>query len=272
MISSIGASQSIINTSSNEQHSASSQGVLTDFTHTVFVEYATTTWCPNCPIASAALYKTYEPGSYPFYYVSLVSDMNQNARNRSWFGYFNVVIPSIYIDGGCDFYIGHEGTVNATAAVYSDMIEDMGARTDVRDIDVETTVSWDGNAVMTIVVTVTNNENSYYFGFLKSYVTEIESRWHDFSGNPFHFGFLDFAINKPIFLRPQSSKTITVQWDGKVDHDGLTFEDITQDNIMVQSAIFQWIPHLTKGYDELPEFTQRFLGFYLDQMSAALPQ
>lgn len=270
--SSFTISQSVPITGVMEQSKASPQDILTDFTHTVFAEYATTTWCPNCPTASEALFKVYETGSYPFYFVSLVSDMNPNARNRTWYGYFNVVIPSVYFDGGYDFYIGHEGSVNATAAVYSGMIEEEASRTDVNDIDVETTVTWNGNAAMTIVITITNNEQRPYLGVLKSYVTEIESRWHNSEGNPYHFGFLDFAFNKPIFLGSQASKTITVQWDGNTDHDGLVFGDITKDNILVQTAVFHWIPHLTKGYDELPEFTQRFLGFFLDQSTAAFPQ
>jgi hypothetical protein len=260
------------NISSIEQYPLIPKTSLTEFTHTVFAEYATTTWCPNCPYASEALYNIYETGSYPFNYVTLISDMNPNAKDRSWFGYFNVVIPSVYFDGGFDFFIGKAGSVNATSEAYADIIEESGLRTDAKNIDLETVVSWNGNAQMTIDITVTNNENSFYVGFIKSYVTEIQSRWKDFSGKPYHFGFLDFALNKPIIIGPQESKTITVQWDGNEDHNGLTFGDIEQDNIMVQSAVFHWVPHLTKGYDELPDYTQRFLGFYADESCAAFPK
>ena len=38
----------------------------TDFTHTVFVEECTATWCPKCPFAAEALYSIYQSGDYPF--------------------------------------------------------------------------------------------------------------------------------------------------------------------------------------------------------------
>jgi hypothetical protein len=270
IISSIGLSQGVEQRTATDQTDI--QASITEFTHTVLAEYATTTWCPNCPYASEALYELYSTENLPFLYVTLISDVNQNARDRSWYGYFNIVIPSVYFDGGVDFFIGNAGSAHATADVYRDIINEMGSRTDVKDIDIETSVSWNGNAKMTIDVTVENNENSLYLGFLKTYVTEIESRWNDYSGNPYHYGFLDFAINQPILLRPYQTKTITVQWDGAMDHGGLSFEDISQDNIVVQSAVFHWIPHLTKGYDEIPQYTQRYLGFYLDQATIAIPE
>jgi len=270
LLSSIGVSQEIGPRESTNQKDAETS--ISDPTHTVFAEYATTTWCPNCPYASEALYEIYNTESFPFLYVTLISDVNPNARNRSWFGYFNVVIPSVYFDGGIDFYIGNAGSVHSTANAYSDIIQELGMRSDVKDIDIETSVVWDGNAKMTIEVTVVNNENGLYIGFLKTYITEIESRWNDFSGNPYHYGFLDFAINQPIVLRPHQTKKISVQWNGAMDHNGITFEDISQDNIVVQSAVFNWLPHLTKGYDELPQYTQRYLGFYLDQACMATPE
>ena len=272
IVSFIGVSQAVENIPSSQKSFSNKQTTLSGFTHTVFAEYAATTWCPNCPIAAAAIYKVDAEESNPFSYVTLVVDTNPNARNRSWFGYFNMVIPSVYFDGGFKYIIGREETVNETADAYFDLIEEIGMRTDIKNIDLETAVSWEGNAEMSIAVTVTNNEDSFYLGFIKSYVTEIESRWIDYSGSPYHYAFLDFAINNFIFLKPHETKTITVQWDGKENHDGLTFEDISQDNILVQSAVFQWIPHLTKGYDELPQYTQRYLGFYLDQADGAIPE
>lgn len=38
----------------------------------VFAEYATATWCPQCPVASETLYDSYMNDNTPFYYVSLV--------------------------------------------------------------------------------------------------------------------------------------------------------------------------------------------------------
>ncbi len=44
------------------------------FTHTVFIEEGTATWCPNCPNAAEALFSMYNSSDYPFYYVALVWD------------------------------------------------------------------------------------------------------------------------------------------------------------------------------------------------------
>ena len=244
---------------------------IDDFTHSVFIEYATTTWCPNCPPASGGLFKVFESDEYDFHYVTLISDMNPNARNRSRWGYFNVAIPAVYVDGGFSNRIGSAGTVNDTAAVYEGMISESGMRSDVNDIDLDSTASWDGNAKMTITLTVTNNQNKFYIGFLKSYVTEIVSRWNDIAGDPYHYGFLDFAVNEFLFLKPGQTKEITVEWDGAADHRGITFEDITQDNIEIVSAVFHWKPHLKTGY-ESAEFTQRFLAFFVDETTATVPE
>ena len=244
------------------------QPVTNDFTHTVLAEYATTTWCPNCPQASEGLFDVYNSSEYDFHYVTLVSDVNPNAQTRSWQGYFTMAIPTVYIDGGYSNLVGSAGS--STASVYGGMIEESGMR-EVSNVDLETQVTWDGNAKMTITITVTNNQNSYYIGFLKSYVTEIVSRWNDYSGAPYHYAFLDFAVNNIVFLGPQQSKTITTEWDGSMDHNGITFADITQDNIQVVSSLFHWKPHLKTGY-ESDEVTQRFLAFYVDDTSAAVPE
>ncbi|MBS3748912.1 MAG: hypothetical protein KGY67_04345 [Candidatus Thermoplasmatota archaeon] len=257
-----------VETSLDLQKNALIKSLQNDFTHTVFAEYATTTWCPNCPPASEGLFEVYNSSEYDFHYVTLVSDVNPNAQTRSWQGYFNMAIPSVYIDGGYSNLIGSAG--GSTTTVYSGMIEESGMRV-VSDVDLETSVSWEGNAKMTITVTATNNQNSFYIGFLKTYVTEIVSRWNDYSGAPYHYGFLDFAVNNIVFLGPQQSKTVTAEWDGTSDHNGITFEDITQDNIKVVSSLFHWMPHLKTGY-ESDEVTQRFFAFYVDETSAAVPE
>jgi len=194
--------------------------------------------------------------------------MNPNAQDRSWMGYFTMAIPTVYIDGGFRNLVGTAGS--STASVYSDMIEESSSR-NVADVDIETRVNWDGNAKMTITVTATNNQNSFYLGVLRTYVTEIISRWDDYSGVPYHYAFLDFAVNKIVFIGPGQSKTITTEWDGNQDHNGITFPDITQDNIKVTSSLFNWKPHLKTGY-ESDDLTQQYLAFYVDETSAAYPE
>jgi len=73
--------------------------VTTGFTHTVFVEEVTATWCSYCPAMDNALYNIYKSGDYPWYYVALVYDMNSQAESRR--NDYNISgIPTAFFDGG----------------------------------------------------------------------------------------------------------------------------------------------------------------------------
>lgn len=245
-----------------------------DFTHTVLAEECTATWCPNCPTASEALYNVYHSGEYPFYYVSLINDMNPIAKKRNQdysFGIFKIYgFPTVYFDGGDINMVGHGGTVEATETEYRSLIEQEGQRTPKQPITLNSSVVWEGNAKLTVTITIQNEGNFPYFGRIRSYVTEIESRWNDYSGNPYHFALLDYAVNKLVLLMPGKQKTITGTFDGEEVHGNQTYEDITPDNIMVISSIFHWIPHYRIGY-ESDEFTQRYFARFADQTTAATP-
>jgi thiol-disulfide isomerase/thioredoxin len=245
-----------------------------DLTHTVFVEECTATWCPNCPFAAEALYSIYESGDYPFYYVALVHDMNPLAVDRLEDYVMNIfkgfAFPIVYFDGGDVNMVGRGSTVEETETMYREIIEEVGARAVKQPITLDSTVVWDGNAQITVTVDVTNDGNFFYLGRIRSYITEIESRWINDDGNPYHFGFLDFAINKPILILPGQAKTFTATWDGTQTHGNQTFGDITEDNIMVISTISHWIPHHRIGYDS-EEFTQHYLARYVDQATGVTP-
>ena len=247
---------------------------LEEFTHTVFAEEGTATWCPNCPFAAEALYSIYQSNDYPFYYVALVHDKNELAKDRLLDYVINlyklIAFPTVYFDGGDQNMIGRGSSVPETEAMYRDIIETVGARDVRQPIILETMVSWLGNAKIKVTVNVTNDGNFFYFGKLRSYVTEMESRWDDSNGNPYHFGFLDFAFNKLILLFPGKTKTFSVEWDGTADHGGQTYEDITEDNIMVISTVSHWIPHYRTGY-ESEDYLQKYFAFFVDQTSAATP-
>jgi thiol-disulfide isomerase/thioredoxin len=233
---------------------------LNDFTHTVFAEYASTTWCPYCPAASQDMYSIYQSGDYPLFYVSLISDMNSIAKERMrWLRVH--AIPAVYFDGG---YLNIVGAVGESA--YRLEIEESGQRTVKQPLGMNTSVTWNGNAKITVKVEITNDGNFFYLGILRSYVTEIVSRWKDNDQNPYHFGFLDFAIRKFVFIRPGKTATISKTWDGAKDHGGQTFEDITEDNILVVSTVAHWLPHIEQNDDD-----KDFLAFYVDQTSAATP-
>ncbi|MGF3554679.1 MAG: hypothetical protein ACQXXF_05340 [Thermoplasmatota archaeon] len=245
-----------------------------DFTHTVFAEESTASWCPNCPYAAEALHNIYESGDYPFYYVTLVDDKTTVAKNRDRdfsFGIYKIyAFPTVYFDGGDTNFVGRENTVALTEIQYRNLIEQEGQRTPKQPITMESLVIWEGDAKLTITVNITNTGNLPYFGKIRSYVTEIVSRWNDHSGDPYHFALLDFAINQMILLKPKKTKTITASFDGKINHGNQTYPDITSDNIMVISTISHWIPHYRIGYNVEP-YLQRYFAFFVDQTTAATP-
>jgi len=122
---------------------------------------------------------------------------------------------------------------------YRNAIQQCGNR-DVPDIDVDVNVQWKGNAILKISVTVQNNEPEDYNGYLRVYIVEIESRWNDASGNPYHFGVLYIPIEKSLAMpRAQvkplgDSYTFTRTWIGAL----YGFGDVTQDNVMVIASVF----------------------------------
>ena len=246
----------------------------TNFTHTVLAEECTATWCPNCPIAAEALYNVYNSGEYDFYYISLVNDMNTIAKKRNQdysFGIFKIYgFPTVYLNGGNTNMVGHEGSVEATEEEYQKLIEQEGQRTPKQPITMDSSIVWEGNAKLTVTITITNEGSLPYFGKIRSYVTEIESRWLDYSGNPYHYAFLDYAVNKYVLLMPGKEKTITGIFDGNEQHGNHTYGDITSENIMVISSVFHWIPQYRIGY-ESDDFTQRYFARVADQTTAATP-
>jgi thiol-disulfide isomerase/thioredoxin len=244
------------------------------FTHTVFCELQAATWCPSCPTAVPALNNIYKSHNYQFYYVSLVTDMNPIAKDRALDYLSNLIptymaLPSVYFDGGDKNMAGRLNTVNATAAAYTQIIEDVGNRSVTVPIELSSEIVWLGEGKITVVVTIKNNGDKPYLGKVRSYITEIVSRWKDSKGYFFDFGFLDFAINKLIYISAGETKNISEQWDATQAH-GQNFGEISKANILVISTISHWMPHYRTGYEsELG--VQKYFAHYVDQTTAATP-
>jgi hypothetical protein len=234
------------------------------FTHTVFIEEGTATWCPNCPNAAEALYSIYNSSDYPFYYIALVYDRSSVASQRFWGHYHGMAFPTIFLDGGNSSVVGSASTVPQTETLYRPAIVDAGARV-VHPLEMTTNVTGQGNAKLDITVTVKNTGTKTYFGFLRSYVTEIESRWIAENGHPYHFALLDYAIKKLVILSPQKTQTYTVTFDGAAKHGNLTFPDIADDNIMVISTVCSLQPHIIAK----EQYIGQHISFYVDQAVAA---
>jgi hypothetical protein len=129
-----------------------------NFTHTVFVEEGTDTWCPYCPAMANALNNVYLSGDYPFYFVALValSGEHQESYHRlinelNLQGY-----PSAFFDGGKKILLGGVSNENT----YRSRIALCGLQ-DVHELDFTVSLEWMGNGELEIDISITNNEEFF---------------------------------------------------------------------------------------------------------------
>ncbi|RKY01405.1 MAG: hypothetical protein DRP55_04330 [Spirochaetes bacterium] len=231
-----------------------------DFTHTVFVEYTTATWCPYCKYAHVALKDVYDGGEYPFYYVSLIIDKNSRAYSRAVDDYNIYYIPTVFFDGGYSVYVGAD---TSTADIYRNLIEESGAR-GVASVTPSISATWMGNSSIKIDVVVESGEVLPYDGYVRVYVAEIVSSlgWKDTGGEPYTFAFLDFAVNEQIHIEGMQTWNKTVVWDGG------EFGELSPENIMVMAVIFNGEKH--QGYTVPPDGSP-FDAYYVDNAVASVP-
>ncbi len=123
-----------------------------DFTHTVFCEEGTATWCGYCPEAAEALESIYNSNDYPFYFVALISNKNDIAEDRLFQDYNIYGYPTCYIDGGYKVVVGAQ-----SESTFRNRIESCGKR-DVHELDLSISVEWNGSGILDINVEITNNE------------------------------------------------------------------------------------------------------------------
>lgn len=135
-----------------------------NFTHTVFVEEGTATWCRYCPAMASALLGVYESKLYPFYYVSLIDDKSPDAPVRLRTDYNIYGFPSAFFDGGYKVYVGGD----SNQGQYKTRIKQCGKR-DVQELNLTLAVDYIGSGDLKINVSITNNEQ------IKAPIIEIEN-------------------------------------------------------------------------------------------------
>jgi thiol-disulfide isomerase/thioredoxin len=123
-----------------------------DFTHTVFCEIGTASWCPSCPAMASEVKKVYESGEYPFFFIEMVTDMSSQASTRMG-DYSLKWLPTGFYDGGLEVVIGGGFGSN----YHKNIIEQSGKR-DVHDLDLTLQADAVGNDGVAISISITNNE------------------------------------------------------------------------------------------------------------------
>ncbi len=221
-----------------------------EFIHTVLVEEASYTDCYYCPMVANILYDLYSSGNYNFYYVTLIKTV-EKAISRLDNEYNLFGLPTVFVDGGYKVLLGglHE------KSEYAQAIRDAEAR-NVPKVRVTVNAEYDNsthNLINNIIVE--NQEDETYNGRLRVYLTEIVSRWTGPEGEPYHYGFLDYIINKEISIEANDNASFS---------DSRDTSDLDPENLMIIAAVFN--SEKKQGYskpsDENPEYP--FDAYYAD--------
>jgi len=199
-----------------------------EFTHKVFVEYGTMTTCNPCVTANAQLFSIYSSGDLDFNYVTLVWDEGIKRVHNRLKDLGITSVPHVFFDGKFKNLLGAQSNENP----YRNAINQSGART-VPDIDLSISTIFKSGGTLKITVNINNNGPDTYNGHLRVYITEIESRWNDNSGKPYHYAALDIPLDTTMSLTAGTA-TSEKTWLGSF----WGFGDITKDNIMVIATLF----------------------------------
>lgn len=223
----------------------------------VFIEEATATWCSNCPEASLAVHAAYEAQEHPFYYVTMVQDENQKASNRLENDYNINGYPTLYIDGGYEVLVGSQNIINNIESTLEE-----AANRQAPKIKLTLKSEWnDTRNELTNTVYIKNYEKTEYTGTLKVYIAEIKSQWTNYNGNPYHFSFLDFGLNKQVSISPGENNSESEIWNPS--DSGF---DVIKENLWVIAVLFDNEPHT--AYSIPSEQQEEFDAYYIDATAA----
>ena len=217
-----------------------------DFTHAVLGEEFTATWCVYCPSAAENLMKIYEDiPDEPYYhdkffFVALITDVNDKAEERMD-DYPDVTgYPTVIFDGNDEKVSGGQSDTSN----YEQAIDNCGQRDDT-DISLDIQMEHLGADQLGVSVTMTWNEDATlgdptFNGYIRAYIVEKVSRYNNYDGDPYHFGFLDYAFEESVELEPHEVKELTTVWTGgdHEDKNGDDFSDIDYENINIFVAFF----------------------------------
>jgi Bacterial Ig domain len=223
-------------------------------THTVFLEEATASWCTNCPNVANILYSLYESNKYNFYYVALINDSNADTTKRLWNDYNIYSFPTVFIDGGYQMIIGG----SKPESTYKDAINVARERTEQK-IKITVTAQYKNTTREVLVKTLIENKgNDTYNGILKLYLTEIISHESGYDEKSYHFGFLEYLVNKDISVNGKDSITIS---------DTKSISAYDYENLMIIAVVFNPVKH--QASSNLFDTTKNlFDAYYADATNA----
>lgn len=216
----------------------SNNNFLGDYTHNVFLGIGTSQNCEPCHWWNEIIHETYSLGLYDFDYVEMIEFDHDgkilNEKANQWSKNYEISsYPTSIFDG--DFF--------RIKGNYYDELDDAlnasGSRP-VSDIDTSLTLTWLEEAKIQVNISIDNNEETQYLGYIHAFITEIESRYDTYYGEPYHFGFLDFAFDNSIIVPPEDTFSESIVWDGNEHEDthGDDFGDIIESNIQITLVVY----------------------------------
>jgi thiol-disulfide isomerase/thioredoxin len=198
--------------------------VYKNFSHTVLIEEGTATWCVACPQVADLLYEYYKSGNYNFYYVALIEDVNNKAKNRLVNDYNIQAYPTMFIDGGYKVVVGSD------SVEFEQALKSAESR-DVPQIGLSLISEYDNNTNSIITnVLLENNERESYTGDLKIQLTEIISQTNNHDNKPYHYGFIGYMLEKEVTINSKGNITIV--------SEPYSISDLDRENLMVIATIF----------------------------------
>lgn len=239
---------------------------LQEFTHGVLAEEITATWCGYCPPVAEALNNIYVSNDYPFYFVALITDVNDEADQRANDDLNIPGYPTVVFDGGYITEVGSSGTAEENEARFRPDIEQCGERA-AHQLEIDITAYDMGGSSIDISVDVANMESSSYSGHIKVYIVEKVSRYLNQQSDPYHMGFLDYAFDEDLSIGGNSNWEGEITWVGSEHQDSLgnDFGDIVPSNILIIASVFNDAVHM----GSYPPYPNVFVAYYVDQTEAA---
>ena len=221
-----------------------------NYSHIVFVEEGTGTWCSNCPAVAEVIHDMFDPDDPEFYYVSMVEDKNTDAKNRLENDYNILGYPTVYIDGGYRVIFGQTDF----RTKFENQIENAKNR-NVPNLILQFNSEWNEseNELINNVI-VENIENEKYTGRLKIYITEINSNWLDYDNHRYNYAFIDYGYNNAIEINSNDTITITENWPIP--------DNVDKDNLMVIAVIFN--SNSNQAYSRPDTNENAFDAYYAD--------
>ena len=226
---------------------------IVNLVHNVFIEEGTATWCVNCPTIAENLHELYESGEYNFYYVSMIQDKNNNAKDRLESDYNILGYPTLFIDGGYDLLSGGQN---------KDKIIEKINKASNRDIpkirfNLSSELKVNDSNIKTKVL-IKNYEEETYNGRLKLYLTQRNS-YSYFGGNGnYHFGFEKYIYNDLVEVLTKEEITINVNF---------SIDSYDPDNLMIIGVLFD-TEAVQKYSDENNE--RPFDAYYADACDGSI--